>query len=651
MNTAAVENRNEKIALFFIIIVSAVMHFINLGSLSLSNDELSALSRIRFDSFSEMIEKGVYIDFHPAGVQTFLYYWVKIFGDGPFIVRLPFVICSLISIWAIYQIGKTWFNSLSGLLASACFAFLSFPLLFTQLARMYSPGIMLTLLSAYAWTKFLIIENEKEKIRWLIGWTIFTAINLHLHYFSFMASGLIGLSGLFIVRKKDLAKYIRSGIVALITFIPEIPVFVEQMKTGDIGGWLGPPSKYFLAEFFLELFNRSVIICSLVSALFIGGIIFSKRKPEYLRWRILSVIWFLISFGIAYVYSALGHPVLTFSTLLFTLPFLLLTIFSFIPDFLQGKIKIIAVFFFSLYLVYDTIVPSKYYSRQQFGVFKEIAEDAVNWMNTYGRQNVSVAVNVINENYINYYFSRLINPLPVLTGFKIETPADFAKFLKDVDSTHTDYFAYIWSNAAHPFEVPAIIRSKYPYLIEKKNYFNAGSYLFSKHPAEQELKTQLFSSRNNYENEKWSGDPSKITTEIFHSSDHSERMDNEYSNGLKLMPADIPGKGYRYISFKSSVFAKDSIRDAIITLSFERDNKPYSYHGVFIKEFNIIPNKWNDIIIATQIPEDFIRDETLMAYIWNPSHENFYVDDLEIQVHQEIDPWEQFSHWKRNLFY
>ena len=81
----------------FIILVSAILRLINLGSMSLSNDELSSLVRVRYDSFSEMISKGVYIDFHPAGLQSFLFYWVKLVGEETFMVRFPFVVFSLIS--------------------------------------------------------------------------------------------------------------------------------------------------------------------------------------------------------------------------------------------------------------------------------------------------------------------------------------------------------------------------------------------------------------------------------------------------------------------------------------------------------------------------------------------------------------------------
>src|SRR4051812_10747539 len=99
------KNRNT-LLLIFILAVSFVLHFINLRELSLSNDELSAIIRAKYDSFSEMIIKGVYIDYHPAGIEAYIFYWIKIFGDDAFLLRLPFVLCAFLSSILLYEISR-----------------------------------------------------------------------------------------------------------------------------------------------------------------------------------------------------------------------------------------------------------------------------------------------------------------------------------------------------------------------------------------------------------------------------------------------------------------------------------------------------------------------------------------------------------------
>jgi hypothetical protein len=65
------KNRNY-IILFLITLAAAFLRFYKLGDFSLSNDELSALNRLQFSNFHDLITKGVMPDFHPALVQVFL---------------------------------------------------------------------------------------------------------------------------------------------------------------------------------------------------------------------------------------------------------------------------------------------------------------------------------------------------------------------------------------------------------------------------------------------------------------------------------------------------------------------------------------------------------------------------------------------------
>jgi 4-amino-4-deoxy-L-arabinose transferase-like glycosyltransferase len=103
------KNRSYLI-LFLITLAAAFLRFYKLGSFSLSNDELSALNRLQFSNFHDLITQGVVPDFHPALVQVFLYYWTKLFGLSPFVVRLPFILLGIASVPLAFMLAKRWFN-------------------------------------------------------------------------------------------------------------------------------------------------------------------------------------------------------------------------------------------------------------------------------------------------------------------------------------------------------------------------------------------------------------------------------------------------------------------------------------------------------------------------------------------------------------
>lgn len=62
--------KTEKVILAIILFIGAALRIYNFWDFSLSNDELSALARLNFDSFSDLIMNGVRIDGHPAAANA-----------------------------------------------------------------------------------------------------------------------------------------------------------------------------------------------------------------------------------------------------------------------------------------------------------------------------------------------------------------------------------------------------------------------------------------------------------------------------------------------------------------------------------------------------------------------------------------------------
>ena len=132
-------NKYEYYLLSIIILVGGFIRFWNYGDMPFMHDELSALSRLQFDNIFDVIKYGVMLgDTHPAGVQIFLYYWIKLGGTSEIWVKLPFILSGILSIWLVYKIGKLWFSSAVGLFASAMISTTQFFVMYSQIARPYS---------------------------------------------------------------------------------------------------------------------------------------------------------------------------------------------------------------------------------------------------------------------------------------------------------------------------------------------------------------------------------------------------------------------------------------------------------------------------------------------------------------------------------
>ncbi|MCI5057493.1 MAG: glycosyltransferase family 39 protein, partial [Flavobacteriales bacterium] len=317
------------------------------------HDELSALTRLSFADLGSLIKGGIEIDGHPAGVQVFLYYWTNIFGTSKVMVRLPFVLSSILSFFIIYRLGLLW-NARN--MALGLMAFMStsqYFLTYGSIARPYATGLFLSLALL-----LLIYElNRKGSLLYGLLLTFVLAATMYNHYFSFLQAVLIMVFGFFKVLPQNRKIVVGSFLGACLLFVPHISVTLKQFSIGGLD-WLDAPRLTFIWSFFKYLCHYNwilvfVVLCSFFLSWTIGE-----------KWLLLL---FVIPFCIIFSYSYFIKPIIQFSSLLFCAPFLLFGVFwSF--ERLNPKLLISMVFVLLGLGLYSLI-----YSRKHFQVIKKQA--------------------------------------------------------------------------------------------------------------------------------------------------------------------------------------------------------------------------------------------------------------------------------------
>src|SRR6185436_3326161 len=167
--------------------------------------------------------------------------------------------------------------------------------------------------------------------------------------------------------------------IAVALFLPHIGIFLQQMSYGGIGSWLGKPDEDWFWRFLSYCFNDSDVLIGFCALLVGMSLFLSFKEFPFSKFHVLCLLWFILPFFIGYYYSKLVNPVLQYSTLLFGFPFLLLLIFSFAEKALRGSWKYSAVVLTLVIGFYSTVVEGRYYQKNHFAVFKEIAEDTKSW--------------------------------------------------------------------------------------------------------------------------------------------------------------------------------------------------------------------------------------------------------------------------------
>jgi hypothetical protein len=626
----------EELILAIIMIISAVMRFYNYSEWSLSNDELSALygSWIgETKGYDAMITEYVRTDFHPAGIQVFLYWWTELFGNSVASVRFPFVIAGIVSVWFAYLIGARWFSKTTGLFTAATISFLGYTILYSQLARPYSFGLLFSLAAVYCWTRILFDPPGNKKLMLAMGWALALAGCMYSHYFSFLFVIMVGATGIIYLRKHNYIAYLFPAAIAVLLYLPHMSIALEQFGRGGVGTWLSKPEKGYFFEYLFYAFNNSLLLCIVIFLVALMSLLSNAKGLHWSKFRTIALVWFFVPFLVGYFYSVYVNPVLQYSILLFSFPFLLFFLFSFFdPD----KKSFIAVTFAGLLVagIYSTVAEQKFYSTQQFGVFKEIAEKNKEWDKMYGEHNITRTVNVITPYYINYYNDRKSGNAETgyFKTYQVGSTQQLGQLKRIIDSTNTEYFAHGWSNTWNPYDIYEIIKRKYPVIVEDKRYFNSGVTLFRKGTARKPSHTILNDIEQHYS--YWPVDSSKLVQQPVHSGRYALLMDSltEFGPALSSTVEQLY-KGSDFIVVTAWSYS-ENINEAQIVISFEGEIKDWASVRIADLASN---GKWDWSLITRKKPKNVLPTDPVKIYVWKPGGGKIVIDDMEVNTYPDSD--------------
>ncbi|MEW6468711.1 MAG: glycosyltransferase family 39 protein [Bacteroidota bacterium] len=626
----------ENLLLLAILLIAAVLRFWNYSGWSLSNDELSALSRRNFGSLAQLVNEGIRPDFHPGGVQVFLYFWVKVFGDSEASLRFPFVIAGILSAYVLYLLGKRWFNASVGLMAALTLAVLEYPVLYSQLARPYSPGLMFTLLNALLWTRLLFDHRHYRPLYLVLGYSLSTTLCMYTHYFSFLTALITGITGLFFLNSENRNYYFSAGILSLLFFLPHLDISMEQFSRGGVGSWLGKPEPGYFWRFLSYSFNDSVILMVLLGSLLLISLFMFFRQSGSYRFRLLALAWFLAPFFIGYYYSVYKNPVLQYSILIFSFPFGLLLLYSFWQEG-RKPVLLAALGLLAAAGMYSTVIEKKFYSAKPFATFREIADASIAWDTAYGKKNITTVINCIDHSYINYYFKKAsyASDFVFLRG---DEPKAVGTIQKLVQDCKTPYFAYAWTNNYSPYAVYELIREKYPRVADERKYFNSRITLFAADSAYQ--RPAAWSIQEDFEDSlrlRVSGQ-ALIESGQAHSGNVLCVIDSahEFACTMEFSVAELFKDSTRYINLSAWLLANEP-PGAHLVIEFSNKDGVYEWRPASSDHFQFENGKWLRLFMTQKLPAGAQPADRVKVYIWNPGKKNLYLDDIRIEAFADAD--------------
>ncbi len=629
----------NNILLLIILLTATILRFWHYSEIPFTNDEFSALFRTHYDSFSELISKGILIDGHPAGIQVFIYYWVKVFGYSEMSVKFPFIIFGILAILALYKIAKLWYNETVALICASFLASIQYSVMYSQIARPYISGLFFTLLMVYFLTK-IVLQKENKKYSNYIFFIISTSLCTYNHHFSLLFALIVGISGLFFIKRNQLLPYLLSGTLIFVLYIPHLPIFFYQLKVGGVEGWLGKPNNDYLIVYLKYIFQYSFYVYILVLCLIIWGLLQLKKNTKFInkKYFILSLIWFLLPFLIGFFYSRYVNSVIQFSVLIFNFPFLLFVLFGHIKE---QKVKINALI---VGIILSTNVLVLVFQRKHFEIFynspqeqfiKEIKK------NDFKNKKTIILIYDYNRKISLHYIKKYKIKSEIICFDKFLNEGEFLHFLEHNKSKYDNiYFAGL--SESNPLILP-IITDFFRELSWQKNYNGGTSYLFKKGKINQIKMIDKLNFESNNKSKNWTSISKQnyIDTLSF-SGEKSYLIDSlsEWSITFKKKLSEFEKNKNDLIEISVKTYLQGNLKDAILVASLETKDSSFYWGGTPFEIFKIENKtskgnfKWITIHHTFKLKEEYLKnkDLRLKVFIWNKGKNNILIDDFEIKL-------------------
>ncbi|MCF8373662.1 MAG: glycosyltransferase family 39 protein [Bacteroidales bacterium] len=631
---AKMEDKQNLLILGAILIVGAVLRFVFPFEIPFTYDEFSALFRTHFSSFSELIEKGVKIDGHPAGIQVFLYYWTMLFGYSELVVKLPFIAAGLASIWLVYQIGRQWFNPTTGLVSAAFVATLQYTVMYSQIARPYISGMFFSLLMAFYWYK-VIFEPGRKKIFNLVMFVFSGALCVYNHHFSLLMAAIIGLAGLLFIKRENLLQYIVAGLAILVLYLPHLPILLYQLNQGGVEGWLGKPQNNFILKYLDYCFHFSWYVFAMLILIVGLGVFTFKKESFRLKFLLISLCWLALPFLIGFFYSKYVNAVLQYSVLIFSFPFFLFLIFGHLPD-LKFKPKLILVSGILIVTTLSLIFERQHYRFFYDSPFEQILVEQDKAKEKYGDRLVSVIDS--HKKITDYYLNKSNLDSSFVSYENFDSIYAFVQFLK---KQKTPYLYFGSHSGSHPLLV-SVVLDYYPNLKWQKNYYGGFAYLFSKSEADSP-QAPVFSSEMGYESqiEHWSqGKPGNYCDTFSFEGNFSYYVDSlhQWSNTFEIPLAEIISHTNNFIDASVWVYFPEKVEGFILASEIRTAEKSIDWRGTSSKKFTCPDDtcRWVKIHHCIKLSDIDLNYPGLIlkVYVANMRHKSYFLDNFEIRVRE-----------------
>jgi uncharacterized membrane protein len=260
-----------------------------------------------------------------------LHFWIKLFGTGAIAVRSLSLFFSLLTIPVIFNFGKKIIGKEGAIITCIFFIFSTFMHYHSMEARMYSLMILLSVLAIHDLYSVLF---ENKKIFWRLAiWNVLLFYTHYLSVFLFLTEFALVLVMMKELNKKNIIQLVLAGLVMASMIYPGVSALLIRAKAvGGGDNWVPMPNLSALYGNVIRFFNYTLSFSIIFGFIVVFGIVNRKIIALNLKNTLQNrkfrfvILAFVIPYLAMYISSLLITPVFLDRYILFTTPFLYLSV-------------------------------------------------------------------------------------------------------------------------------------------------------------------------------------------------------------------------------------------------------------------------------------------------------------------------------------
>lgn len=269
-------SKNEQRAIGFLLIGALLLRLYTLGSESLWLDEAIIWHRVKDGPLSFLFDWDA--DTQGPTYPLLIWFWSRLFGFGEIAMRVPSVIFGVLSIHAIYLLGRRMFNHSAAMWAAVFATINPFLLYYSQEARPYTLWLWASLLAIW----YLVRLMERHSRVNERGWIILTLIALYTHPYGPFLLAMMLMMVVVLQPRADWKRFLKPATIIGVAYLPEAYVFLDTFlgkveNKWSVAAWISRPD--FVTPWrYMKFYFSWELLAGIVTLLLIGGLVLYRKR-------------------------------------------------------------------------------------------------------------------------------------------------------------------------------------------------------------------------------------------------------------------------------------------------------------------------------------------------------------------------------------